>query len=106
MHDFISPNGVYTIAADETSGSNLLTFPLYVHKVVLLGQAANQVTLALYNAASVTGTPLIKMKTSITGDTEFNEQVALDFSPPVLFNQLTADIGGTNAEAKVYYTRA
>jgi len=105
MYDPIAAGGVYTITADETSASNGLTFGLLVHKVVLLGQAANQVTLSLYDAASVTGTPLITIRTGITGDTEYEDMAVLDFSPPVRFEQLTADIGGTNAIGKVYFTR-
>lgn len=102
----IDPVTPYLISADETSASNGLTFGLYVHKVVLNGQAANQVTLALYDAASVTGNPKIRFATGISGDTEFEQCKDLNFSPPVYFKQLTADIGGTNAEAFVYYTRA
>ena len=99
------PVSVLLITEDVTSGSSGFTFGIYVHSVVLNGQAANQVTLALYDAASVTGNPKIRTKTGVTGDTEFAESIQLNFNPPVPFNQLTADIGGTNAEAFVYYTR-
>jgi len=99
------PVSVYLITADETSASNGITFGIYVHSVVLNGQAANQVTLALYDAASVTGNPKIRIATDVTGDTEFNHSKQYNFSPPIPFGQLTADIGGTNAEAFVYYNR-
>jgi hypothetical protein len=103
MSDHIAK--VYTITADDAVASNGLNFGLLVHKVVLLGVTANECTLSLHDQATVTGTPEITLKTSITGDTEYNQYVEADFNPPMYFKQMSADIGGTNAIAKVYYTR-
>lgn len=99
------PCEVYRTDDDDAAASNGLTFALLVHKVVLIGQAANQVTLSLHNATTVTGNPTIQMATGITGDTEFEAMCTLDFPVPVPFKALSADIGGTNAVAYVYYTR-
>lgn len=99
------PVEVYRTDDDDAAASNGLTFQLLVHKVILIGQAANAVTLALHDAATVTGNPKIEVQTSITGDTEAEAMKDVSFFPPVPFNQLSANIGGTNAVAYVYYTR-
>jgi hypothetical protein len=101
------PCRVVTVTADNGAATNGLNFPLYIHKVTIThADGTAQAGALLYDAATVTGTPVIILRANLADGTTYDTKQSEDFPRP-LYCQIGVSVDVVNsAVVKIYYTRA
>jgi hypothetical protein len=95
---------VYVGAA--SSNAILPAVGLRIHKVVLQhADGAAALSIAIFDAATATGTAKIGLTTDLADGTTFNRQAEANFSPPVRFQDgVSVTVTGTGTY-RIYYSR-
>lgn len=100
------PVFVKRLTASQDAATNALNFPLYVYGVHLNGAAAATAvsSVLLFDAATATGTELIKVQTDQQAANIFASGKYVPFNPPVPFNNVSTTIAGsTGVTVDLYY---
>jgi len=103
------PATVAVKTASESAASNsVMAVPCLIHKVCLRNtNGSNAVSIAIYDAATATGTAKIDISTNLADGTAYELSREITFDPPVRFDTgVSTTVAGSNATARIHFTPA